>query len=67
MRVGLRTGIIRLRALMDGILFYGEDNVLNVRKTASANSVLSYEASFALHPFVNLNVNLSCNNLYWNL
>jgi hypothetical protein len=29
MRVGHRTGILGLRALMDGILFYGEENVLN--------------------------------------
>jgi hypothetical protein len=29
MRVGHRTGILRLRALMDGILFKGEENVLN--------------------------------------
>jgi hypothetical protein len=54
MRVGLRTGILRLRALMDGILFQVEENVLNVRETASANSVLSFEASFRLQPFVNL-------------
>jgi hypothetical protein len=29
MRVGHRTGILRLRALMDGILFLGKENVLN--------------------------------------
>jgi hypothetical protein len=29
MRVGHRTGILRLRALMDDILFEGEENVLN--------------------------------------
>jgi hypothetical protein len=40
MRVGHRTGIIRLRALMDGVLFYGEENVLIVREIASANSVI---------------------------
>jgi hypothetical protein len=28
MRVGHCTGILRLRALMDGILFKGEENVL---------------------------------------
>jgi hypothetical protein len=53
MRVGLRTGILRLRALKDGILFQGEENVLNVRETTSVNSVLSSEASFGLQPFVN--------------
>jgi hypothetical protein len=37
MRVGLHTGILRLRASMDGILFWGEENVLNMRETASAN------------------------------
>jgi hypothetical protein len=30
MRVGLRTGVLRLRVLMDGILFEGKENVLNV-------------------------------------
>jgi hypothetical protein len=54
MRVGLRIGILRLRALMDGILFWGEENVLNVRETASTNSIISFEASFGLQPFVNL-------------
>jgi hypothetical protein len=39
---------------MDGILFLGEVDVLNVRETASANSVLSFEVSFLLQPFVNL-------------
>jgi hypothetical protein len=34
MRVGHHTGILRLRALMDGILFQGEENVLNVRGIA---------------------------------
>jgi hypothetical protein len=33
---------------------YGKENVLNVRETASANSVLSFEALFGLQPFVNL-------------
>jgi hypothetical protein len=54
MRVGLCTMILRLRASMDDILFKGEENVLNMRETFSAHSVLSYEASFGLHPFVNL-------------
>jgi hypothetical protein len=31
MRVGLLTRILRLRVLMDGILFWGKENVLNVR------------------------------------
>jgi hypothetical protein len=66
MRIGLRTGIRRLRVLMDGILFQDKEDVLNVRETASANSVLSFEVSFGLQPFVNLNVNLSCINLYFN-
>jgi hypothetical protein len=34
--VGLRSGILRLRALMDGILFYGKVDVLNVRETTFA-------------------------------
>jgi hypothetical protein len=54
MRVGLRTEIFRLTVSMDGILFYGEDNVLNVRETTSTSTVLSCEVSFDLHPFVNL-------------
>jgi hypothetical protein len=54
MRVGLRTGTLRLRVPMDGILFYGEDNVLNVRDIPSTKSVISFEASFGLQPFVNL-------------
>jgi hypothetical protein len=41
MRVGLLTGILRLRALMDGILFKGEENVLNMREIAFTNSDLS--------------------------
>jgi hypothetical protein len=32
MRVGLRTGILRLRAPMDVILFYGKENVLTVER-----------------------------------
>jgi hypothetical protein len=32
MRVGLRTGIIRLRMPMDDILFYGKENVLTVER-----------------------------------
>jgi hypothetical protein len=32
MRVGLRTGILRLRAPMDGILFEGKDIVLTVER-----------------------------------
>jgi hypothetical protein len=54
MRVGLLTGIIRLRALMNGILFQDEGNVLNVREIASANSELTFEASFGFKPFVYL-------------
>jgi hypothetical protein len=52
--VGLRTGILRLRASMDDILFQGEENVLNVRETASANSILSFEASFGASTFCKL-------------
>jgi hypothetical protein len=51
---GLHTGILRLRVSMDVILFYSEEDVLNVRETTSANCALSYEASFDLHPFVHL-------------
>jgi hypothetical protein len=32
MRDGLRTGIFRLRVPMDGILFYGKENVLTVER-----------------------------------
>jgi hypothetical protein len=52
-RVGLHTTILRLRAPMDGILFEGKENVLNVNETVSGNSILSFEASFELQPFVN--------------
>jgi hypothetical protein len=31
-RVGHHTGICRLRALLDVIFFYGEENVLNVER-----------------------------------
>jgi hypothetical protein len=54
MRVGLRTGILRHRASIDGILFQGKENILNVRETALTNSVLSFDVSFGLQPFVNL-------------
>jgi hypothetical protein len=54
LRVGLCTRILRLRALMDDILFYGEENVLNVREITSANTNISFEASFGIQPFVNL-------------
>jgi hypothetical protein len=57
MRVGLRTGILRLRVLMDGILFEGEENILIMRETTSANSDISFEAYFGLQPFVNLKHN----------
>jgi hypothetical protein len=32
MNVRLRSGILRLRASMDGILFYGKENVLIVER-----------------------------------
>jgi hypothetical protein len=32
MRVGCLTGILRLRALMDVVLFLGEENVLNIER-----------------------------------
>jgi hypothetical protein len=54
MRVGCRTGTLRLRASMDSILFKDEENVLNVRETASANSILSFEASFGASTFCKL-------------
>jgi hypothetical protein len=41
MKVGHHTGIRRHRALMDDILFYGEENVLNESVSASTNSKLS--------------------------
>jgi hypothetical protein len=54
MRVGHCTGILRLRALMDDILFYGEENVRSGSVSASANFNLSFEASFSFKPFVYL-------------
>jgi hypothetical protein len=54
MRVGLRSGILRLRALMDDVLFYGEENALIVRETAAANSDRSFKAYFGFQLFVNL-------------
>jgi hypothetical protein len=51
MRVGRHTRTLRLRASMDGILFYGKEIILNVRETASANSVLSFEESFGASTF----------------
>jgi hypothetical protein len=39
---------------MDGVLFYSEENVLKVRETASANSILSFEASFGASSFCEL-------------
>jgi hypothetical protein len=41
MKVGHHTGIHRHRALMDDILFYGEENVLNESVSASTISKLS--------------------------
>jgi hypothetical protein len=41
LRVGLCTGILMLRALMDVILFQGEENILNVREITSANPDIS--------------------------
>jgi hypothetical protein len=52
--VGHRTGTLGLRESMDDILFYGEENVLNVRETAFANFVLSFEASFEASTFCKL-------------
>jgi hypothetical protein len=52
MRVGQRIGILRLTALMDDILFLGEENVQNVREITSPNSEISFEASFGFEPFV---------------
>jgi hypothetical protein len=54
MRVRLHTGILRLRASMYGILFLGKENVLNMRETAFANSVLSFEVSFGASTFCKL-------------
>jgi hypothetical protein len=58
-RVGHHTGILRLRALMDDILFYAKENVLNVREFASTNSELSFEASFSFEPFKYLKCELN--------
>jgi hypothetical protein len=54
MRVEHRAGILRLRALMDSILFLGEENVWIVREIASAKSEPYFEASFGLQSFVYL-------------
>jgi hypothetical protein len=51
-RVGHHTGILRLRALMDGILFEGEENVLNMREITSTNSRISFEVSFGFEPLL---------------
>jgi hypothetical protein len=39
---------------MDGILFLGDENVLNMRVIASANSEICFEVLFGFHPVVNL-------------
>jgi hypothetical protein len=44
MRDGLRTGILRLRVPMDGILFQGKENVLIVERNLFRYSDLSSEA-----------------------
>jgi hypothetical protein len=49
MRVGLRTGIRRLRTLMK--ILSGEENVLHVREIASANSETSFQACFGFKLF----------------
>jgi hypothetical protein len=63
MRVELRTGILRLRALIDGILFWGEEKVLNMREITSANPVVPLKRLLALNLLCTQNVNLMCNNL----
>jgi hypothetical protein len=52
MRVGHHTEILKLRVLMNGILFYGEENVQNESVSTFTNSELSFEACFDLKPFV---------------
>jgi hypothetical protein len=53
MRIGHHTGTRKLRWPMKVILFYGEENVLELLKEiASANSESSFEACFAFKPFV---------------
>jgi hypothetical protein len=54
MRVGRRTRTLRLRASMDDILLWGDENVLNVRETTSTNYVLSFEVSFGASTFCKL-------------
>jgi hypothetical protein len=46
MRVGHRTGILRLRVLMDGILFEDKKMFRTMRETTFGSSELSFEASF---------------------
>jgi hypothetical protein len=46
MRVDRLTGICRLRAPMEVIVFWGKGNVLNERKIAFANFETFFEACF---------------------
>jgi hypothetical protein len=69
MRIGHRTGILRLRVLMVDILSYGEENILN-----ESDFPLSQTLKYLLKRLLasssllyNENVNLSCNNFYLNL
>jgi hypothetical protein len=50
MRVGHHTEI--LRALMDDILFKGEENILNMGEITFVNSKSSFEASFGFSPLL---------------
>jgi hypothetical protein len=67
MRIGHRTGILRLRVLMVDILSYGEENILN-----ESDFPLSQTLKYLLKRLLasssllyNENVNLSCNNFYF--
>jgi hypothetical protein len=51
-RVGLRTGILRLRALMDGILFYGKENVLIVEINRFRKMIYLLKFDFGFKPLL---------------
>jgi hypothetical protein len=54
MRFGHHTWIIRLKALMDDILFYGEENVPRDSDFCFRKLWNIFEASFGFKPFVYL-------------
>jgi hypothetical protein len=56
-------GLIGVDGPMKDILFWGKEKMLNDERTAIANSVRSFEASFGASSFCkHLNLNLMCNH-----